>query len=67
MFANFVHASSEIYLHTLQDEARHRGRSFAECCQIWPFTRRQRRQQRSGDTQHDGMSYQPPRQALSAK
>ncbi|MCB0116037.1 MAG: hypothetical protein R2873_01595 [Caldilineaceae bacterium] len=67
MFANFVHASSEYYLHTLKEEAEHRQRSFAECCQIWPFRRKTRRQNGAGDAHRDDISYQPPRHALNAR
>lgn len=63
MFANFTHASSELYLLSLKDDARHQQRSFAECCQIWPFLRRQRR---NAYSQSNDMSIQPPRQVLGA-
>lgn len=71
MFAHFTHASSEAFLHTLKDDARHQSRSLAECCSIWPFVhkphRKDGRKDGNGNAHNGGISYQPPRHAMSAK
>jgi hypothetical protein len=67
MFAHLIHAGSEIYLLSLKDNARHQSKSFAECCPIWPFVRKLWRKDGKGDAQNGGISYQPPRHALSVK